>query len=137
MNNLMQHRRSSGSPIILLIIIFLAVAGGVSSGFALSKTRPISLSSNKVVKVDTATEVGIKDAKTFRDSVSGTLEKGGIEGEGTHHLVRTGGESQWVYLTSSVVDLDQFVGKKVKVYGETFAGKSAGWLMDVGRVELE
>lgn len=133
----MQHRRSSGSPIILLIIIFLAVAGGVSSGFALSKTRPISLSSNKVVKVDTATEVGIKDAKTFRDSVSGTLEKGGIEGEGTHHLVRTGGESQWVYLTSSVVDLDQFVGKKVKVYGETFAGKSAGWLMDVGRVELE
>jgi hypothetical protein len=31
--------------------------------------------------------------------------------------------------------LNEFVGKKVRVWGETHAGKKAGWLMDVGRVE--
>lgn len=81
-------------------------------------------------------EVGIEDEKTFRDQAEGVLEEGGINGEGTHHLVREGGPSQNVYLTSSVVDLDQFVGKKVQVWGETFAAQKAGWLMDVGRVRV-
>lgn len=62
---------------------------------------------------------------------------GGVDGEGTHHLVRPGGDSQNVYLTSSVVDLNQFVGKTVKVFGQTFATQTAGWFMDVGRVELK
>ena len=66
----------------------------------------------------------------------GNLESGGINGEGTHKLIRPGGDSQTVYLTSSVLDLNQFVGKKVKVWGQTFSAKKAGWLMDVGRVEV-
>jgi hypothetical protein len=28
------------------------------------------------------------------------------------------------------------VGKKVRVYGQTFAGQKAGWLMDVGYIEV-
>ncbi len=66
----------------------------------------------------------------------GTLEKGGIDGEGTHKLIREGGESQTAYLTSSIIDLDPLVGKKVQVWGETFKGQKAGWLMDVGRVKV-
>jgi hypothetical protein len=27
------------------------------------------------------------------------------------------------------------VGKKVQVWGETFKGQKAGWLMDVGRIK--
>jgi hypothetical protein len=46
------------------------------------------------------------------------------------------GEHKYVYLTSSVVDLQSFVGKKVQVWGETLAGQSAGWLMDVGKVKV-
>ena len=81
-------------------------------------------------------KVGVADERTFRDSAQGNLEKGGVNGEGSHHLVRPGGESQHVYLTSSIIDLDQFAGRKVKVWGETFAGQKAGWLMDVGRLEV-
>src|SRR3989344_2000081 len=31
---------------------------------------------------------------------------------------------------------DEFVGKKVKVYGETFGSDQVSWLMDVGKVEV-
>lgn len=79
---------------------------------------------------------GSKDTKTFKDPVEGTLREGGIEGEGAYHLERPGGESQNVYLTSSVIDLSTFVGKKVKVWGETNAAQRAGWLMDVGRLQI-
>lgn len=81
--------------------------------------------------------VGSSDTKTFKDSAEGTVKAGGINEEGTHRLLRSGGESQTVALTSSVLDLIQFEGKKVKVWGETFAAQKAGWLMDVGKVELQ
>ena len=55
--------------------------------------------------------------------------------EGTHHLVREGGETHYVFLTSSVINLDPLVGKKVQVWGETIAARNAPWLMDVGRVK--
>jgi hypothetical protein len=64
------------------------------------------------------------------------LEEGGIDGEGTHHLVRDGGPSKSVYLTSTVIDLDSFAGKKVKVWGETISARKAGWLMDVGKIKI-
>ena len=64
------------------------------------------------------------------------LKKGGIEGEGAYHLERSGGPSQNVYLTSSVLDLSQLVGRKIKVWGETNSAQKAGWLMDVGRAQI-
>ncbi len=80
---------------------------------------------------------GSANAETFKDSAEGTLQAGGINGEGSHQLLREGGESQTVYLTSSVTDLDKLVGMKVKVWGETFKAQQAGWLMDVGRVQVQ
>ena len=65
------------------------------------------------------------------------MREGGIEGEGNFHIERPGGKSQNAYLTSSTVDLSVYVGKKVKVWGQTFSGQTAGWLMDVGLVEIE
>ncbi len=79
---------------------------------------------------------GVTDTSAFKDTADGTVEKGGIEGEGQYHLVRPGGESQNVYMTSSTVDLSEFVGKKVKVWGATQTAQHAGWLMDVGKVEV-
>lgn len=79
---------------------------------------------------------GVIDEKAFKDQAEGKLASGGIGGEGSHHLIRDGGESQYVYLTSSIIDLDQFVDKKVKVWGQTFEAQKAGWLMDVGRLEI-
>jgi hypothetical protein len=80
---------------------------------------------------------GSADEKAFKDSATGVLDKGGFNGEGTHKLVRPGGVSQTVYLTSSVIDLDSLVGSQVTVWGETFKGQKTGWLMDVGRAKVE
>ena len=78
---------------------------------------------------------GSKDS-VFKDSATGVVEANGIDGEGTHRLLREGGESQTAHLTSSVVDLDMFIGRKVEVWGETFDSEKAGWLLDVGRVKV-
>jgi len=67
---------------------------------------------------------------------TGVLKEGGVDGEGTHHLEREGGVSQNVYLTSSVLNLQQFVERKVQIWGETFTAQKAGWLMDVGKLKV-
>lgn len=123
----------------ILIIVAIVVAGGLS-GFLLSNFRrseiTTSSSGQKTEGKSAKMVVGSTDTKTFPDSAEGTLETNGVDGEGTHRLIRPGGESQTVYLTSSVLDLNQFVGKKVRVWGQTYAAKKAGWLMDVGKVEV-
>jgi hypothetical protein len=84
----------------------------------------------------TKNEAGIVDESKFATTTDGVLEEGGIGGEGTHHLVRGSGPSQYAYLTSSVVDLGGFVGKKVQIWGDTMSGKKAGWLIDVGKIKV-
>jgi len=86
--------------------------------------------------VKSATEVGSTNTATYRDTAIGVVEAGGLNGEGTHKLVRDGGPSQTVYLISSVIDLDQYVGKKVELWGLTLDAVKAPWLMDVGRLKL-
>ncbi|HKB88464.1 MAG TPA: hypothetical protein VKC53_02315 [Patescibacteria group bacterium] len=84
----------------------------------------------------TSTEAGLLDANTKYDNATGDLKDGGIGNEGTHHIEREGGPSHFVYLTSSVIDLSSFVGKKVQVWGQTLASKKAGWLMDVAKIQV-
>ncbi|MBI2268153.1 MAG: hypothetical protein HYU80_01750 [Candidatus Blackburnbacteria bacterium] len=121
------------------VLILFVITVGIGTGWKLSGSTsfiPGSVLNSNAKAPDPGKEVGSKDEKTFRDRAEGVMEKGGVDGEGTHHLTRDGGPSQNVYLTSSVVDLDQFVGKKVEVWGETFNGEKAGWLMDVGRIKV-
>jgi len=75
-------------------------------------------------------------ATVFKDSATGTIEKGSINGVGTHILNREGGVSQRASLTSSVVDLDLFVDRKVQIQGETNSSDKTSWLMDVGAVTV-
>lgn len=83
-------------------------------------------------------EVGIKDEKAFKDTAQGKLAVNDNDEitEGGYKLLRPGGSSQTAYLTSSVLDLSEFNGRCVQVWGETFAAQKAGWLMDVGRLKL-
>lgn len=126
----------------ILIFLSLAVFAGVAIGYLVSKTGSIS-QTKTVVTNGSKTDIskgmvfGVSDISPFPDSAEGVLEKGGINNEGQYHLVRSGGKSQYVYLTSSVVDLSMFKGRQVKVNGATQKAQSAGWLMDVGRVEVE
>jgi hypothetical protein len=131
---------------IVAIISFVAIAAGFGTGFGAFKLKMKGGSTatespqatqqvaGDEIKVDDV--FGIKDDKTFNTTAEGYLKKGGINGEGSHSLLREGGVSQTVYLTSSITDLDKLVGMKVKVWGETFKGQTAGWLMDVGRVQV-
>ncbi len=123
-----------------LIIFSLVVVGlGVGTGYLLSRQgggpTPVARDIAEE-EIKAGTTVGIADEKTFKDSAEGKLIAGGLDGEGSHYLERPGGETQNVYLTSSIVDLDKFVDRKVKVWGETFAAQQAGWLMDVGKLQV-
>lgn len=110
---------------------------GAGTGYLLSKDNRVSgvtTVNNQMVKSET--EVGSTDTKTFRDTATGVIEKNGTNGVGTHKLIREGGPSQTIYMVSSVVDLDQFDGKKVEVWGETQKVAKASWFMDIGRVKI-
>lgn len=137
-----QHRPDSSpstqSPAKLPALLIGVIIAGVFFGYFLAgRSTPASKS---VVQgddiVQTENEVGSTDTLTFRDTATGVLESGGSNGEGTHKLIRDGGPSQTVYLISSIVDLDQYVGQKVEVWGETIRAQKVGWLMDVGRLKM-
>jgi len=116
--------------------IAIAVIIGAVVGFGFSRLNKKTTNSSSGTK-SSLQSAGVVDKKTFKDSVEGILREGGIDGEGNFHIERPGGVSQNAYLTSSTVDLSNYVGKKVKVWGQTFSGQKAGWLMDVGLVEIE
>lgn len=126
------------TALFLIIVAFL----GIGSGYFLSKNNSIrnSVNTGSIIgggsSSSKGTVVGSDDLKTFKDQTEGVLKEGGIDGEGQFHLVRPGGDSQNVYLTSSIVDLSKFIGNKIKVWGETHKAQKAGWLMDIGRVEV-
>ena len=122
-----------------LLIALVVIAAGIGTGWALSGANGNGLPGVPKGVAPGAElgegEAGLADEATFRDTAEGLLEKGGIDGEGTHHLVREGGPSKYVYLTSTVIDLEGFEGKNIQVWGETISARSAGWLMDVGKVK--
>jgi hypothetical protein len=119
----------------IVIAVYLVLAlFGIGTGYLLASKGVTALSSTGN-PINTAKVVGVSDPSTFKDCATGTLEKEGLAGEGTHKLIREGGPSQTAYLISSVVDMDQYVGTKVKVCGQTMQAKKVSWLMDVGRLE--
>jgi len=138
-NNLihtLETKEVDGMPYITFFtMVAVAVVIGAVLSFTLSRFNK-KTPTNKGNTQTTTQSAGIVDKKTFKDSVEGILREGGIDGEGNFHLERPGGTSQNAYLTSSTVDLSGYVGKKVKVWGQTFSGQKAGWLMDVGSVEI-
>lgn len=124
-----------------IAVVFIAmIVLGLGSGFLIAKGSTSATSSSSEISegedIEKGTIIGVDDSETFSDETEGTLKKGGIEGEGQYHLERPGGETQYVYLTSSVVDLSLLEGRKIKVWGQTQKAQHAPWLMDVGRVEV-
>lgn len=143
MHSFTETKSSNSSFPVKALGLFLIVALlGIGTGYGLSMmasaspTGKSALPLPKVSSVEKGKSYGVTDTTNFKDTAEGTVEEGGIEGEGQFHLVRPGGESQNVYMTSSTVDLSQFVGKKIKVWGATQTAQHAGWLMDVGKVEV-
>lgn len=140
-----QNKLFLSLPIILIVIVLAIVSGfWLSRFFPLSKNTVADSVTGSVNSTDSISgaqqlEVGKiygNQEKNFKDSATGTIEKGSINGEGTHILNREGGLSQRASLTSSAVDLDLFVGKKVEIHGETNSSTKTAWLLDVGNIKI-
>jgi hypothetical protein len=130
---------------VLVIFIVVAFAGFYSGAWLKAKNSGTIVSAKLAGIQADIPSTGVKvgdifgspDEKSFKDPAIGVIDKGGFNGEGTHKLVRAGGVSQTVYLTSSTIDLDALVGHQVTIWGQTFKGQKVGWLMDVGRAKVE
>lgn len=133
-------KRSKKMIGLLVAIVVAGVVTGLAGAYFFPRAgQPVNVETTEEItdnQVKKGAVFGVPDEKTFKDQTQGVLIMGGLEGEGSHTLLRPGGVSQNVYLTSSVVDLDQFNNMEIRVWGETFKGQKAGWLMDVGRVEV-
>lgn len=126
--------------ILPVLVIFIVVALGIATGLVASSRNKSAAQSAVGQEQNLKPEIKESFNKTFKDEAEGNIEKNDQldkYAQGTHKLVRPGGEDQTAFLTSSVLDLDQYVGKKVKVFGETFGSSQVGWLMDVGKVEVQ
>lgn len=135
-----RNRLNSISKILVPALVLAIVGAGVFTGLVLSSREKSAQQAPSSISEEEELTPEAKEsfAKTFKDEAEGTIEKNDKldkYAQGTHRLLRPGGESQTAYLTSSVLDLDEYVGKKVKVFGETFGSQQVGWLMDVGKVE--
>jgi hypothetical protein len=130
-----QQTMKTNSRIFAGVYIILIVLG-IGTGYLLSSKWTGKGFATKPTTVKTDTVAGSTDTSTFKDSAEGVVEKGGLDGEGSHKLIRDGGPSQTAYLISSVIDLDEYVGKKVRIWSQTVGAKKAAWLMDVGKIEI-
>ncbi len=123
-----------------LILFFVVIIGGIATAFLISRSRGV-VSQGGVTQINSPDkkEVGLNDEKTFDTCAKGTLEVNegnGKKTDGTHHLIREGGPSQTLYIVSSVVTLDNYLGKNVEVCGQTLNSKTVPWFMDVGKLKI-
>ena len=136
-------KQAKFAKILPYFIVLVIVGLGIFTGLVASSVQKTKAQNHQAVSLaeeELSPEQQQSFAQTFRDEAEGTVEKNDDldkYAQGTHKLLRSGGESQTAYLTSSVLDLDEYVGKKVKVFGETFGSSQVGWLMDVGKVEVQ
>ncbi len=135
-----QRLSISASPLkIYAAILTVALVSGVATGYVLASSKSGS-GQIAIQQTGAPANHAQQDTRTFRDFAEGVIQKkpdskNGDYSEGTHVLIRQNAVP--VALTSSVVDLSQYEGKKVKIYGETQKAIKEGWLMDVGRVETQ
>ena len=124
----------------LFLIITLPIALGIFTGAYfggqdLFKKVVYKDVSGKSLVLAKGQEVGSNDKKSTRDSAIGLLVNSDDLIKGTYMLVR-GSDALTVYLTSSTIDLSQFVGLGIQIWGETFQRENVGWFMDVIRLKV-
>ncbi len=123
---------------LLLTVVIASVLLGTLTGFILSNKNSGGLTSAGLGAP--AAKNAQSDTRTFKDFAEGVIKAKPLSSDskedtgGTHLLIRAGTPIP-VTLTSSVVDLSKYEGKKVKVFGQTQAVPKVEWFMDVGKVE--
>ncbi|MFH1186751.1 MAG: hypothetical protein V1697_01100 [Candidatus Levyibacteriota bacterium] len=140
--NLVNSFDSSSSSFFsskLIIVVVVVAILGLGTGYFLTKSSKTVTSIKNSITASTVSKGTTEESdnmKAFKDTAEGVLKTGGVEGEGAFHLERPGGVSQNVYLTSSIIDLSKYLKRKIKVWGQTQKAQHAGWLMDVGKIQV-
>ena len=144
MDHVTRQLTTTSSYKIYSMIMVGAVVLGLVVGYMLAVSNSKNPTSGGLLpngQGSQALTAAQQDNKTFKDFAEGVIQpkpspKSGADySEGAYVLIRQNAVP--VALTSSVVDLSQYTGKKVKVYGETQKAVKEGWLMDVGKVDVE
>jgi len=145
------YTQSSPKNYFAWSIVFFLIIIGIVSGFWFSRFLPqnknsgqsgfLNSGANSASIAENKEDIQVNKVygnleKNFKDSATGVVRSGGVNGEGTHTLEREGGISQNATLTSSALDLDLFVGRKVDIKGETNSSTKAGWFLDVGSIKV-
>lgn len=136
------HSKKSVNYLAVAVIVLSSLVLGAGSGYAARQVGGASSNPTSTTQADNKTvvisenEAGVDNNEAFPDSAVGVLMEGGKDGEGTHYLDRGMGVDKYVYLTSTVINMQKFVGKNVEVRGQTLSARKAGWLMDVGRIKV-
>lgn len=112
---------------MLVGISTLAIVLGVLSGFSISN---LVVTSSTSVAQEEIMSAGTNDESLLTDSTEGVLKEGGINDEGTHRI-------NDVTLISTVLDLDNFVGKKVTIWGLAIGSPNVDWLIDVAKIKVQ
>src|SRR3990167_1516281 len=100
------------SKILPYFVVVVIVALGIGTGLVVSSVQKAKAQNHQAVSLaeeELSPEQQQSFAQTFRDEAEGTIEKNDDldkYAQGTHKLLRSGGESQTAYLTSSVLDLN-------------------------------
>lgn len=125
----------------LFLFVSLPIVLGIFTGTFLAKnnigwTQKIYYDeTGKRYQIKVGEEFGKSDKKSGRDTAIGLLMASDNIKKGTHKLTR-GSEALNVYFTSSTLDLNQFIGYGVQIWGETFQRKDVGWYMDVVKIKI-
>ena len=149
-NPLVMPKNDQATEKIAPLYLVIMAVSGIFISFWISRFLPTSANKSSSLtgsnlqsadKISSSADIEIGkvygDANgTFSDTATGTIEKGSINGVGTHILNRQGGISQRASLTSSVVDLDMFIGRLVDIKGETNDSDKTSWLLDVGQIKV-
>lgn len=124
----------------ILVVVLVVILGAVT-GLVVSSRLKSEQITHQVIDEENLTPEKKEELQVVtRDQAEGTLEKNDKfeeTAQGQWKLIRSGGESQTAYLTSSFIDLDPYIGKKVRVFGETLGSSKVGWLLDVAKVEVQ
>lgn len=139
-NRITKALTSSDNPSrLLLTIVMLSVVLGLITGFVLSSKGGDQGLTSAGLGAPPAKNPET-DTRTFKDFAEGVIKAKprdltSKENTGGTHLLIREDNAIPVTLTSSVVDLSKYEGKKVKVFGQTQAVPKVDWFMDVGKVE--
>ncbi len=123
------------TKLLLVISVTSIVLLGSGLGLLISRKnlpKVEGIATQQLIK--TNKQAGVKDCKG--DQATGTLEKTSGKEQGTHKLIRDGGPSQTIYMVSSVIDLEEYVGKKMDICGDTQKLQGVSWFMDVTQIKI-